>query len=234
MKNRSWCWCLLIGLALCLAAATCLASGKDTQLWPAIYTTTELNNRFDFVANGQLRFGNDITELIRESVQVGFNYRLLPFLVVSPTYEYLNNDPADGSHSTENRASFLATVHFPIHEFRIAIGNDLEYRDPSSRSNSWRYRPKLTLEHPLGPRSWDLMAYLADEGFYDSEYDKWVSNRFYAGFKKKLIQTLTLDLYYLRQDDSEATPGTLNVIGIALRFNFNTTGGAYSPAHAVD
>ena len=68
----------------------------------------------------------------------------------------------------------------------------------------------MTLEHPIGPESWSLSAYLSDEGFYDSESGKFVRNRVYAGIKKKVIQNLTLDVYTMRQNDEEANPARLS------------------------
>ena len=48
-----------------------LAANSDNQLWTSIYTTTSLNGRFDLVANGRLRFGDDMSDLSQESFQGG-------------------------------------------------------------------------------------------------------------------------------------------------------------------
>lgn len=226
--------CLLVSLALMLLASPCLASGSDNQLWSEIHTTTMLNNYWDFVANGQLQFGDDISELIQESFHAGFNVKVNEYLTISPTYGYFNDDPADGGNSHENRASVLATVHFPLSGFHVSIGNEFEYRLRDPQTDSWRYRPRLTIEHPIGPSPWNLSAYLADEGFYDSEFSRFVRNRAYAGIKKKLMENLTIDLYYMRQDDNEANPGNLNVVGLALHFHFNGAELDYRPVHSVD
>jgi hypothetical protein len=226
--------CLFVAVALMLLASPCLATDSDTQLWSEIHTTTMLNSNWDLVANGQLRFGDDISSLIQESMQMGFNLKVCDYLTISPTYRYINNDPADGSNSHENRAAVLGTVHFPLSGFHVSLGNEFEYRLRDPQTDSWRYRPRLTIEHPIGPSPWNLSAYLSGEGFYDSEHSRIVRNRAYAGFRKKLMQNLTLDLYYMRQDEYVTNPDDLNVVGIALRFHFNGAERDYRPVHSVD
>jgi hypothetical protein len=226
--------CLLVALVVMLLASPCLATDSDNQLWSEIHTTTALNSYFDFVANGQLRFGDDISDLIQESLQVGFNVKVCDYLTISPTYHYINNDPADGSNSHEDRAAVLATVHFPLAGFHVSVGNEYEYRLRDPQTDSWRYRPRLTIEHPIGPSPWNLSAYLFGEGFYDSEDSRFVRSRAYAGIRKKLMQNVTLDLYYMRQDEYVTNPDDLNVVGIALRFHFNGAERDYRPVHSVD
>ena len=222
--------CLLAVCCVLMAAvSSCSGTGSDTELWTTIYTTTELNNRFDLLLNGQLRFGNDISALFDERVQTGFNYRPGPWLTLSPSYSYINNDQPGYVPYTENRLDLTAIVHFPVRELRVALENTCEWRFQNPFGGSFRLRDRLTLEHPIGPKPWGLSGYVSDEVFWDSDYDKWMRNRFYVGFKKDLLRNLKLDLYYMQQNDGYTTPGNLYVIGIALRFYFNGAELAYRP-----
>jgi len=227
--------CIMVALVLILTASSSFATGSDSQLWTEIHTTTALNTALDVLVNAQLRFAEDMAEFVQESHQVGINYKVCDYLTISPSYRQIYNQPSDGSSSSqETRAVFLATAHFPIDELHISFGNEFEYRFRYPQTDSWRYRPRITIEHPIGPSPWDLSGYLADEGFYDSDYSTFTRNRAYAGIKKKLMQNLTLDLYYMRQYDINANPGVLNVLGLALRFHFNGAEQGYRPVHSTE
>ena len=206
---------------LIVGISPCLGKGSDTQLWTSVYTTVELNNRFDLLLNGQLRFGDDISALTDERFQTGFSYRALSWLTLSPAYSYINNDQAGYTPYTENRIDLSATVHFPVRELRIAIKNTGEWRFRDPQGSSFRLRERLTLEHFIGKKLWGLTGYVSDEVFWDSDQQKWVRNRFYAGLKKNLIPSVKLDLFYMQQSDDYASPGNLNVIGFACRFYLN-------------
>ena len=65
-----------------------------------------------------------------------------------------------------------------------------------------------------------LALYVADEVFYDWSFNAWVRNRFTIGVNKVLNKHLTLDLYYLRQNDGHTVPGDIHVIGANWRFKF--------------
>ncbi len=214
-------WLLALFCALIVGVSPCLGKGSDTQLWTSVYTTIELNSRFDLLLNGQLRFGDDISALTDERVQTGFSFRALSWLTLSPTYTYINNDQVGYTPYTENRIDLSATMSFPVRGLRIAIKNTGEWRFRDPQGNSFRLRERLTLEHSIGPKLWGLNGYVSDEVFWDSDQQKWVRNRFYAGLKKTLIPSVKLDLFYMQQSDDYASPGNLSVIGFALRFYLN-------------
>ena len=117
----------------------------------------------------------------------------------------------------ENRLVFYARYRFPIKEFGLSHRSQFEWRIRSPR-NSWRYRPSLTFEKDL-PKNFIAKAkfYVTEEAFYDSLLDKFSRNRFSFGVTKTLNKKLSLDVYYLRQNDGFSIPGDLNVIGTAWR-----------------
>ena len=219
MKLMSCLFALLY--VLFVGISPCSGKGTDTQLWTSVYTTTGLDKHFDLLLNGQLRFGNHVSTLIDERVQTGFSYHTFSWLTLSPVYSYINHDQPGYTPFTENRIDFSATVHFPVHELRIALKSTGEWRFRDPQGNSFRFRERLTLDHFIGKKAWGLTGYVSDEVFWDSDKDKWVRNRFYAGFKKTLTQNVKLDLFYMQQSDDYASPGNLSVIGLAFRLFFN-------------
>ena len=84
--------------------------------------------------------------------------------------------------------------------------------------NSWRYRPSITIEKDL-PKSLinGTKVYFTEEVFYDSLLDRFSRNRATLGISRVLSKKLTLDIYYMRQNDGTTRPGDLHVIGTNWR-----------------
>ncbi len=76
----------------------------------------------------------------------------------------------------------------------------------------------MTFEKAL-PRSFLRKAkvFVTEEPFYVSTTKKFSRNRFSIGISKTFNPHLTLDVYYLRQQDGYSHPGDLNVLGTAWK-----------------
>ena len=76
----------------------------------------------------------------------------------------------------------------------------------------------MQLEHPVKLGKVEVSAYVADEVFYDSIAKAWIRNRIFVGASKKINKHFTLDLYYVRQNDSHSHPGDINALGTTFKF----------------
>ena len=97
---------------------------------------------------------------------------------------------------------------------------------------SFRYRNRVTLErevHLFKGRT--ITPYVSGEIFYDTRYNTWNRNRFAVGVQQSLLRgplrkmllpkrQVTVDLYYMRQNDSRSDTRHVNAIGAALTFYF--------------
>lgn len=193
----------------------------DTQLWNEAKLTIRLNNRFDVVAGGVLRLGDDISQVIRNSGLVGANARVTDFLSLTPTYQYIADHPVQGEPTVENRLGLVSTLSTPIRSANLALSNGLEFRSFDNKPDSWRWRPKLKVSHPLGSTTLGLSIYIADELFYEFIPDSWTRNRLFAGLEKRLSDNVAIELYYCRQTQFKAGQQDLNIIGVASRIDFD-------------
>ena len=186
---------------------------EDNQSWNDVQLTVPINEKFDFVTQGTFRFGKNVTRLQDGRFQVGVVYEPNKYLSFSPSYTFIDARNSSGRFKMENRFSFYARARFPIKEFGLSHRSLFEYRKRSPRS-SWRYRPSLTFEKDL-PKKFIEGAkfFVTEEVFYDSILNKFSRNRFSVGVTKTLNKKLSLDVYYLRQNDGFSVPGDLNVIG---------------------
>jgi hypothetical protein len=105
----------------------------------------------------------------------------------------------------------------PGEKFRAFASKHVRISDSQSR-DSWRYRPSLTFEKDISKKIISgAKLYITEEVFYDSLLKRFSRNRFTVGVNKTLTNQLSLDLYYMRQNDGTTRPGDLHVIGTSWK-----------------
>jgi len=195
-----------------------IPSRHDTQNWNDVYLTVPLSKHVDYVMQGTLRNGRDLSRPVDERLGIGFSFKLGKYLTVVPNYLYIGMQPFEGRRVFENRLSVPATVRVPVGGFLLSDRNLIERRFRQPGTVSTRYRNRLQVEHSIGPSKQKIALFVSDEVFYDWSFNAWVRNRAAVGVSKVVNKHLTLELYYLRQNDSHSVPGDLHVIGSTWRF----------------
>ncbi len=216
----------IIGIILCYltqsAVAQTAATEEDTQNWNDIQLAIPVNKNWDFNLYGLLRFGREFRDFVDENLGVGagFTYKPNKYLQFAPHYTYLVNRPSRDRNAYENRLNLPVSIISPkFRGFTVSNRNLFErrWRKPV---NSWRYRNRLQIERTFKPENFEFRVFASNEVFYDFRARSWVRNRFTIGVGKPISRQLSLDVYYLRQNDGRSRPGDLHVIGTGLRIRF--------------
>ncbi|HEX2268747.1 MAG TPA: DUF2490 domain-containing protein [Pyrinomonadaceae bacterium] len=216
IKCRPACLLLLLLTAGGISAQTPTAPQSDTQQWNELQISVPLSKQIEVVFLGTLRLGGDIQRPVDERVGIAFSFKLGKYVTVAPSYLNITTQPLPGQSFRETRLSIPATVRFQIGKFVVSNRNLIERRLRPPRPDSTRNRNKLQIDHPL-IASKNLNWFVSDEVFYDWAVNDWVRNRFSAGVSKVLNKHLTVEIFYLRQNDGRALPGDLNVVGTSWR-----------------
>ena len=195
-----------------------LPSRSDTQNWNDVNLTVPLSKQVDYVMQGTLRNGRNLSRPVDERLGIGFAFKFGKYLTVTPNYLYIGMQPFEGRRIFENRLSVPTTVRVPVGRFVFADRNLFERRLRHPGVNSTRYRNRFQVEHPIGPAKQKISLFVSDEVFYDWLVNAWVRNRAAVGVSKVVNKHFTFELYYLRQNDSHSVPGDLHVIGSTWRF----------------
>jgi Protein of unknown function (DUF2490) len=207
---------LLLLTAGDISAQATTAQRSDTQEWNELQVSVPLSKQIDVVFSGTLRLGRNIHRPVDERVGIAFSFKLGKHLTIAPSYLNITTQPLRGQSFRETRLSIPVTVRFHIGKFVVSDRNLIERRFRPPRRDSTRYRNRLHIEHPLVAKK-KLNWFVSDEVFYDWAVNDWVRNRFSAGVIKVLNKHLTVEIFYLRQNDGRAVPGDLNVIGTSWR-----------------
>lgn len=204
----------------CVGAQTTQADDEDLQSWNDIQLSIPVHKKVDLLVQTTFRFGSNMSKLSEARGGGGVSVKLNKAFSISPTYLYIESRNTAGAFLTEHRYSLRGTYKFPTKKFGLSHRSTYDYRVRSS-GNSWRYRPSLTFEKAL-PEKFIPKAkfFVTEELFYVSTTKKFSRNRFSIGISKTISDHLTLDLYYLRQNDGFSHPGDLNVLGTSWKLHF--------------
>jgi hypothetical protein len=209
---------LLLSAVTVSAQSLPLLSQTDNQVWTDAQLYVPLTKSTEFVLLGTLRVGRNVSHPVDERIGVGFTFKAGKYLSLTPGYLYIARQPFERIRLFENRLNLVATVKFPLGKITLTDRSLFERRYRRPGGDSTRYRQRLQVDYPLGDKKKKLSAFVADEIFYDWNFNAWVRNRFTIGITKSVNKHLTTDIYYLRQNDGHARPGDLNAVGTAWRF----------------
>lgn len=190
----------------------------DTQSWNDVQLTVPLNQKVDFLIQGTVRIGGNLTKAVDERWGFGFNYKLNKYVTLNELYFHREAKPPNGRQEHEDRLTLGATLRVPIKKFTLIDRNWFERRWRQSQVDAWRYRNAVLLEHPFKIGKTKFTLAIGDEVFYDWSLHVWVRNRFAVGASHAFNKHFTLYVYGMRQNDGRSRPGDLNIIGTAMRF----------------
>jgi len=215
-----------VALFLAIALAGCLTAGAqstkpprdDNQIWTETQVAIPFDKNASLVLLGILRFGRNVSRPVNERIGAGVSFKAGKYLTLFPFYLHVASQPTSTSHSTEDRLTLEATLKFPARRFTIADRNRVEFHIHHPAPNFIQYRNRLQLEHPLKVGKLEVDGFVADEVFYDSAANAWIRNRAYVGASRKINKHFTLELHYVRQNDSHSHPGDINALGTTFKF----------------
>jgi len=208
---------LLLG-AITISYSQTPVPKSDTQSWNDVQLTIPLGKQVDFLIQGTLRIGGNLSQAVDERWGFGFNYKLNKYVTLSELYFHREARPPHGRHEVEERLTLGATVRKPIGKFVLSDRNSFERRWRQPQVDAWRYRNRIQIEHPFTIRKAKFTFFVSDEVFYDRSLHDWVRNRFAIGASHAFNKHFTGDLYVMRQNDGRSRPGDVNVIGTIMRF----------------
>ena len=210
----------LITVVVCAAVSLRVQSQvpkTDNQSWNDVQFTIPLDKRTEVVFQGTLRLGDNMTDPVDERWGIRFNSTIEKHVTLQTLYFHREARPPRGRSEHEDRLTIGANLRFPIQKFTLTSRNWFERRWREPQIDAWRYRNRVQLEHPFKIGKTKFVWQVSDEFFYDWSLHVWPRNRLAAGLSHTFNKHLTLDTYYMRQNDGHTRPGDLNIIGTTWR-----------------
>jgi hypothetical protein len=136
---------------------------------------------------------------------------------LSAGYGHLDVSPDGLKSSQEERIRSAATLRYEIGPFALETRQMFEWRFRDG-PDSWRYRPKLIGNLRLGPTKLPWRLFVWEEGYYDSQLERWDISLLSAGFGIPLSKHLNGELSYIRQD--QVGKSGIDALGISVFYTF--------------
>jgi len=192
----------------------------DFELWNDVNVSIPVNDMLDIYLPFALWLYNNGTSFGEGRAGGGLTFKVNKRLSLATYYQLVRTQNSQGVYRNENRYVVRGGVQFPTKHFGLSHRSQFEFRDRSG-NYSWRYRPSITIDRKLPDKyGKGLKVFVKDEPFYDSVPGRFSRNRFSAGITKALNKNVSLDLYYLRQDDSVSQPHVVHVAGASWKIKF--------------
>ncbi|MEP6924581.1 MAG: DUF2490 domain-containing protein [Pyrinomonadaceae bacterium] len=212
-------WALLFLFLLTIQAAAQQPDQDDNQIWHETILTILLTEQVNLTFNGGLRFGFDAERFVDQRAGFGFSYKVNKYFAVSTGYLYRKTEFVPGRKNYENRLIGNFILRHTFGKIDLSDRNQFEYQARNSRSDKFNYRNRLQIERETSIKGFKIKPFASAEVFYDSQFEAFSRLRLIAGAGRKFNKNLTLDAYYLRQQDGQSRPGDLNVFGTTLRIH---------------
>jgi hypothetical protein len=110
----------------------------DTQNWNDVQFTVPLNKKVDFLIQGTLRIGGNLTTAVDERWGFGFNYKAWEYVTLNELYFHREAKPRNGRQEHEDRLTLGATLRVPVKKFTLIDRNWFERRWRSPQFEAWR------------------------------------------------------------------------------------------------
>ena len=193
----------------------------DNQIWHETVLGVPLTKKLTLNFNGVLRFSGDQQRLTHNRAGFGFAFKANKNVTIGTAYFYRGTEHIRNRRNYENHLIAFLTLSKTFGKFTVSDRNQYEYQSRNSRSDKQVYRNRLQIEREVKLNNFQFRPFASAEVFYDSQAERFSRLRFVAGASKKLNKLLTLDAFYMRQQDATTRPGDLNVFGTTLRVNFD-------------
>ena len=181
--------------------------------------THRLSDKVDFRLGGGIRYGNDQGHLIYRRVTTGVAFHLHRLLTLEPYYQYSVGDSLSGALTPENRLAVATTLAVPWKRWLLSDRN-LGERRFLTNGREWRYRNRVEIRRPVAIFRKRLSVFAWDEVYYSSNIHRWYRNRLALGAGRKLTERISVDIFYVHQNDGYSHPGDLNGVGMSLKTRF--------------
>jgi len=225
LRNNLFAVFFLLFLTASASAQTARPPDRDdNQIWHETVIGLPVTKKLTLNLNGILRFSGDQRRFTDDRAGFGFAYKFNKNVTAGTSYLYRFTETVRNRKNYENRFIAYLTLSKGFGKFGVSNRNQYEYQARNSRADKWVYRNRLQAEREIKLENFGFKPFVSAEVFYDSAAEKFSRLRLIGGASKKLYKNLTLDAYYMRQQDTTTNPGDLNVFGTTLRLNFDFFG----------
>jgi hypothetical protein len=204
----------MAGLSPAMAQA---APASDAQLWTELDLTKAVSDRLAFTATLTDRLGDGLPNPTLWGGGLTGEFRLSPtWSIGGGAYAVQVRSASSGHRVNANLPLAYLTGAWEVAGVRLSDRNRFE-DVLGVPGHPWRYRNRLQVDRPLQGLPPIRSIFASDEVFYDFGHERFSRNRAQVGITLAPAGPAAIQIYYMRQDDTYARPGGLNILGLSLK-----------------
>lgn len=201
---------LLLG-SMCLSWVH--AQNADFCTWTKVKTNYEFAENWELITDLEFRSKDNVREADRVGLNLGVNYQAWPFLQLESSYEIHYRNREKGVWKFRHRYKLGAQASVKVKPWKFSLRERIQ-QTFSEGDLETRLRSRLKLDY--APERWKIQPYFSVE-FYlpigDAAFFQLARVRYRPGLNIDLSKSVSLDLFYCRQYESEQSK---NIFGIEL------------------
>jgi hypothetical protein len=209
-------------------------TGAQKEFWPEVTAYVRLNRKWRLVFAADINGTRESKNGLEAHFGAHADYRVNKTFSLRAGYRY-GTSLEEGGDYQEHRVVFEQAARLPLPAKILFSDRTREELRFLSGDFSARYRNRAMLEREFAVRAYKFTPYASGEVFYDTRFRVFNRNRLTAGVQLPLgkglapfrehhlllpRKSLSLDLYFTRQNDSRSKPNHVNAVGATLIFTY--------------
>jgi Protein of unknown function (DUF2490) len=191
----------------------------DNQSWNDVQIAVPITSKLNGIFSGTLRFGRNFRRPVDERIGFQISYKANKYFTLASGIVYRAAQPTATRKIIETRLIESITANLPIKKYSLSNRNTYEFHLINSRADVWWYRNKTQIERDIKIGKTKIKPFAYAEFFYNGTQKRWFRGRFVGGISKKFNKNLTLDIFYMRQQEGKSNPARINAIGTTWKIN---------------
>jgi len=221
MRRRQWTGAVTFVVLWVATSSTGVRAQTQSQWWPELDVAWRPEERVRLYGLARVMTAEEASNRQR---MLGLHADLLwiPRGFLRIGYRSVASMPDTADH--EHRALLEGTLSGAKGKLSAASRTRGEWRWIGSRY-SWRLRERVLVQYDVTmPWKRPLSPYVAVEAFYDTRYRAVARERYQVGVSAPIGSVVTIDVSYLRQDETRASFPHVNVLWSKLSLAFGRGG----------
>ncbi len=166
--------------------------------------------------SGIVRIGRSNLDLVDNRAAVTLDFRLNKYASLLAGGMYRKDEIVKNVRRYETRFFTGGIFSLTWRDFTFRDRNMFEHRFRNGRQDLNLYRQRIQVSRPVKYKGKEMFSpVISEEGYFDTHSKIWIQNEFFAGITRRLNKKTTLDIAYIRNDQS-----SINVNGISLNLRF--------------
>jgi hypothetical protein len=202
------------------AAMSSALASDDWQYWNEFQLKHSIKENLDLRLKAEQRLRDDFTDLFLNNYEVGLIFKPSKHFEFGPLYKFEHEKSLSGQKTDENRVSLEGTLKWWHGDSKFSNRHKIEYRSIDGKE-SWRYRSRIKVSHPMKIADFMITPFIAEEIFYDTVPDQINQNRFSIGFSRQISKNTELQIFFMLKSKRAGRDwNEVNVLGTTLGISF--------------